>query len=232
MNEEIKAVEEIAKTTGKAIDASAKFGAFLVPFIKKPLQEAIGIVEDKLKYARWENQMKLMTKATKYLHEINLDEPTRIIPLKLAVPLLQAASIEDDDYLQDLWAKLLTNFASANSGISLQRVYIDILEHINPLEARILEKIYALPDEQRAHKTLYTKNLPECIEIYAKPGILESGNPNQEVELALSNLARQGCISPSMVLSGELVFSSIYPTLMGKAFIDACTIKNINAETT
>ena len=46
-----------------------------------------------------------MQRAEQLLLEAGLSNPTRAIALKLAVPLLEAASLEDDDYLQDLWAR-------------------------------------------------------------------------------------------------------------------------------
>ncbi len=224
-NEVAKAVTEVAKTTSKAIDASKEFGSFLKPFIDCTLEQAIGIVEDKFKYARWKNQVRLMEKAHEYLRDKNLTEPSRIIPLKLAVPLLQAASIEDDNYLQDLWAKLLTNFANKDSGVDLQRSYIDILKRMNPLEVIILKKIYDLPYEEAKNNKLSTRDLPNDIVCYSQGyKSLDEKALNPEVELALANLARQGCISPAMVMSGGLVYTSIYQTYLGKCFYDACTL--------
>lgn len=116
IHESAKAVQEIAKTTGKAIDAGEKFGVFISRFISGPLEQGMGIFEDKLKYMRWERQVRLMQRADQLMKEICLDKPTRSIPLKLAVPLLEAASLEDDDTLQDLWARLLVNAANSAAG--------------------------------------------------------------------------------------------------------------------
>ena len=94
MTDEAKAAGEIAKTTGKAIDASREFGGFIAPYIRRPLEQAIGIVEDKLKYMRWERQLRLIVRSKKFLEELGLEAPTRAIPMKIAIPLLQAASLE------------------------------------------------------------------------------------------------------------------------------------------
>ena len=62
-----------------------------------------------------------MQRADAMLESIGLNGPNRAIPLKIAIPLFQAASLEDDDYLQDLWAKLLVNGGNAESGIDIKR---------------------------------------------------------------------------------------------------------------
>lgn len=49
--------------------------------------------------------------------------------------------MEEDDTLQEMWARLLVN-AATDSGIELKRVYIDILERLSSFEARILDRIY------------------------------------------------------------------------------------------
>ena len=219
-----KATQEIAKTTGKAIDAGRELGQFVAKFIKGPLEQGIGIVEDKLKYMRWERQARFMKRADDFLHEIGLEAPTRAVPMKFALPILQAASLEDDDNLQDRWAKLLINAADAESGVDLKRAYIDILEQISPLEAQILDKIYSLP-ERTKHKGLLTKYLPEQVDIITDDPKLEHKHPIPEVELALANLARLGCISVGMSWGGGQIFGVVNPTLLGQSFVRACRLR-------
>ena len=54
MNEEIietaKATQEVAKTTTKAIEAVNKVGSFLSKALGEPIEEAIGMIGDKLKF--------------------------------------------------------------------------------------------------------------------------------------------------------------------------------------
>ncbi|MDY6879874.1 MAG: Abi-alpha family protein [Thermodesulfobacteriota bacterium] len=225
VKETAKAAQEIAKTTGKAIDASEKFGGFVSRYISGPLEQGMGIFEDKLKYMRWERQMRLMERASAYMKSIGIEAPTKPIPLKLAIPLLEAASLEDDDYLQDLWAKLLVNSSIKGSPIDLNRSYIDILERLSHLEATILSVIYALPKEEIRNKSILTGNLPDSVEVQDENNKEEPKLPSKEVTLALANLARLGCISlPTTVGGGEL-FSTIYPAVMGRSLVEACTLQ-------
>lgn len=222
-----KAVQEIAKVASKTIDASQRFGGFISRYVAGPIEQGMGIFEDKLKYMRWERQVRLMQRAEQLLQEAGLTRPTRAIPLKLALPLLQAASLEDDDYLQDLWARMLVNFANESSRISLQRVYIEILEQITPLEAVILHKVYSLPYDETHHNGVEVGKLPDEVAVGkedVKDHILPE--PPEAVRLALANLARLGCIVIRKSWGGGELFKTVNPTLLGKSFIEACTHKS------
>jgi hypothetical protein len=63
MEDESKAIQAIAKTTEKGIEAATKVGGFLAKFISGPLEQGIGIFEDKLRYLRWERRERLMKRA-------------------------------------------------------------------------------------------------------------------------------------------------------------------------
>lgn len=220
MNDET--IQETAKTVGKGIDLANNVGGFIAPLIRGSLEQGIGIFEDKLKYMRWERQIRLMNQAEEYMKKQGIVEIINPIPLKFAIPLLQGASLEDNDDLQDLWAKLLVNSVS-DKGIELKRVYIDILERLSPLEAKIIQKIYSLPFDENQHKHIITYLLPEFIDVQSDESKETPPLKNSEVELALINLARIGCISPVKTIGGGEIYSIINLTLLGKKFYEACT---------
>lgn len=225
VKESAKAAQEIAKTTGKVIDASQTFGGFISRYISGPLEQGVGIFEDKLKYMRWERQARLMKRADEFWLSQGLGGPTKAIPLKLAVPLFQAASLEDDDDLQDRWARLLVNGANVDSGVDLQRAYIDILERLTPLEAMILDKIYSLPCENPGHVGIVTEGLPETVALLDGKKTKQMQEPKEEVKLALANLSRLGCLAFPSTWDGGEIFTHVCPTLMGQSFVRACTFK-------
>lgn len=226
VSETAKAVQEVAKATERTIEAGEKFGGFISRFIAGSLDQGMGIFEDKLKYMRWERQVSLMQRADRLLKEVGLSQPTRPIPLKLAVPLLEAASLEDDDYLQDLWAQLLVNAGNADSRINLQRGYIAVLEQLTPSEAVILQKIYSLPYEKTRHEGVEVGMLPKEVAVGRDDGkdddLLE---PTEDVTLALANLARLNCIFIRKSWGGGELFKKVNPTIFGKSFVEACTLQ-------
>ena len=221
-NDEAKAVEAVADTTGKAIDASRELGGFVSRFIGGPLEQAAGIVEDKLKYLRWERQIRLMQRANAFLAENGMSEPTRQIPMKIAIPLLQGASLEENDELQDRWAKLLVNAADRDSGVDVPRMFVSIMDHMDPLSAAVLDKIYSVPDED-AKEGIWTKNLPGSVIL--KPAENEDMSLSTELEIALSNLALHRLVSSALFWGGTTGVTCVYKTDLGKAFLAACTIR-------
>ncbi|WP_196485891.1 Abi-alpha family protein [Burkholderia cepacia] len=226
-----KATEEVAKTTGQVVEATTRLGTFVAKYIGGPLQLASGIVEDKLKYMRWENQLDLMVRADRKLAEIGLPAPTRTIPPKFAIPLLQAASLEDDADIRDLWATLLVNYANANSGVDLSAAYISILRDLTPLDARILQAIYALSFEETQHQGVLTGHLPEQAQIRPDGSrksmdILE---PTGDVRLSLANLERLGCLTLMRTMGGGQLMDTVNPTYLGAFFVAACTLPSRNA---
>lgn len=225
--ESAKAVQEVAKTTSKAIGALEQFGGFISNYIGGSIEQAMGLFEDKLKYMRWERQVHLMQRAEQLMKDVGLAQPTRSIPLKLALPLFEAASLEDDDDLQDLWARLLVNGANGNSRVTLKRAYISILEQLTAFDASLLMRLYSLPYEEIQHNGIIVGKLPEEAAVRKGDGKEDDHlpEPSVEVKLALANLARNGCITIPTSWGGGELFKRVNPTLLGKSFVEACTLE-------
>jgi len=226
IEDKIKAIEEVAKTTGKGIDAGREFGGFISLFISGSLEQGMGILEDKLKYARWERQIRLIKRAKAFTKEMGIEKPDKVIPLKLAGPFFQGATLEEDDDLQDLWAKLLVNVTCEKNGVELKRVYIDILEHLTPFDAQILSSIYSLPFDDIKCDGVITKMLPG--KAFPNKKSEKDFEPSEEIKLSLASLSIIGCLSMPKLYSGVELYAWVYPTLLGKKFVDACTLKKDN----
>jgi hypothetical protein len=226
MKEEAKAVQEVAKATGNAINAAREAGGFIAKYIAGPLEQGIGIFEDQLKYMRWERQIRLMQRAQLFLNQTGLQDPNRPVSMKLAIPIIQGASLEEDDFLQDRWAALLVNAANASFHGEVRRSYVSILEQLTSLDVRILDVIYSLPFEQSQSEAISTSGLPNYAEIPIKNK--QEQNPGtqlpENIVISLGNLARLGCLRPGMTWTGREVFDMVTPTAVGKAFVEACRI--------
>lgn len=207
----------------KNIDMAHDVGSFIAPFINGTLEQGIGIFEDKLKYIRWERQLRLIKRSQEELEKLGVTEIEKPVPLKFAGPLLQGSMVEEDDNIQDLWINLMINSVT-NKKIELKRVYLDILERITPLEAKIISEVYKLPFEENRHQRFATDHLPDYIYSCEGDKERELVLKDQNVELALMNLARIGCVSPTITLGGGELFTIINMTLLGSRFYDACTL--------
>ena len=224
VTESSKAVQETAKTTSQAIGLAENFGCFIARYISGSLEQGVGIFEDKLRYIRWERQVRFMERANQLMKKIGHDVPTKPIPMKLAIPLFHSASLEEDDSLQDMWTKLLVNASVADREVELRRAHIDILERISPVEAQILSTIYSIPIHELQGKAIVTEHLPNAAVVLDDKDQKELVEPSTEVVLSLANLARLGCISLPMTWNGGEIFAQVYPAVMGRSLVAACRL--------
>lgn len=216
-----KAIQEISKAMGKGFDLTKSLGSFVGQFIEGSFEQATGLIEDKLKYARAKNQLNMMLKFEKLMNENNLELPNKKISLKLAVPLFQGAIYEDEDELQDMWAHLLINSSYEELNFDLKQMYIEVLKSLNPLDAKILETIYRIPYDEAIHKSISTIELPNKATLLIKEKTNDA-EPNDDIKLSLLNLDRLKCISIRKTWGGGEYFGQINQTLLGKLFIEGC----------
>jgi hypothetical protein len=219
-----KATEEVAKTIGKGIDASRDLGGFVARFITAPLDEIAGKWTDDLKFKRWENQLALHEKAKRKLKELGGVDAVqwREVPMRLQVPLLEAASITEEDDIRERWANLLLNFANEESGISMERSFISVLRELSPLEAVILDRIYAT--KRTDSEGVLTAGLPDTAE-RETPGRGVADDPSPEIAFAVSNLIRLGCLISAAVWGGSENIKVVLETTFGRELMRACTLQ-------
>jgi len=219
--EEAKAVQEVAKAATQGISTLERAGSYLSKYIGGSLEQASGILEDKLKYYRWERKIRLLERANKFLEERNRTNYTiSPIPLKIILPLLESGSIEEDNDIQDIYAFILANAADASFELQIQRTYIDILQNLNRLEIKILRKIYSLKFEETWSNGVYTTNLPNTL--LTKNPEQDNLRPDKNVEIALANMHRLGLINRGNTYGGAEIYSRVTPTLFGKEFVQIC----------
>jgi hypothetical protein len=217
-----KATEATAKASKEAIQASRELGQF----ISGAGRELVGMLEDHLKVVRFERRVRLWDRVRNILTEKGMDAPTRKIPLKIALPLLENATLEEDDDLQEVWARLLVNGGDASSGIELRRAFVSVLAEMTSLDVRNLAQIESATrfNAKREANGVWTEELPEraipfgWVDLSKHPG-----KPSPEVATSLSNLDRLGCIITSSQIPEGPGCGLVDLTPFGRAFIKACT---------
>ncbi len=222
MEEEAKAVSEVAKTAGQGIQAVSDFSKFVAQFIGGPLQQVSGMVEDHLWVVRQERRARLSVRLKESMAEFGMEAPTRRVEPKIALPILQAASYEEDDELQDMWVRLLVNAANADREIDVTRSLVSILQDFGTLEVQILNVLYSLDALIFDQAGVFSAGLPDEV-IHNHKGAKSPGLPAPRIEIAMANLARHGCVLPSV--DG---FSAVYPTTLGRNLYNACTFSKTN----
>jgi Abortive infection alpha/Protein of unknown function (DUF2806) len=104
-----------------------------------PMAEEIGqLLADKIKVYRLKNLIAVGKKIQKILAEAHLSPDA--VPPRLFLPILEAASIESDETLQDLWAGLLAS--ASDESDSLSPSFIETLKQLTPAEAKTLNKSF------------------------------------------------------------------------------------------
>ena len=149
------AAKAVAETSGQAIEATRGLGRI----IKGPIEELVGILHDRMKMARWERRLALADKAEAIMRARQIQAPTRELPLNFAVPLLTSAIFEEDDELQETWARMLVNAGDASTDMELRTAYVEILRGMSAFDVKNLsglaEATLALPpDAPRAVGTM------------------------------------------------------------------------------
>jgi Abortive infection alpha len=216
IEETAKATQEVAKTAGKAIDASRELGGFFSRIFGGSLEQLAGIGEDHLTVYRRTRQLRLAKRYEEIRKELGFESEIKPVELKFGLPLIAAASVENDDELQDLYARLLARATNPDSKIEAKRAFVSILQELGPLEVLLIDQIYSAPTTPGT--AVPTGRFPERYSINMDD---ESARPSAEVELALWNLVRVGCIEPSGTYGGGSSVSAVTLTSLGRAFVEA-----------
>jgi hypothetical protein len=164
-------------------------------------------------------------------------EPQPVEP-KLLLPLVQAASLENDPSLADLWAALLANAADPKGTIHVEPAFVEILKQLNPLQVKVLDTLLVMIRPILGNYTNYPF-LPYSHIVKRLP----SGYQDRELDVARDNLIRLGLFNAQGSfdmtkasvdeelakdrVGGALKMQSngnhnVILTALGTAFLEAC----------
>ncbi len=167
MEETAEAVKEVAKTTGQAINTIDRLGQFFAKVMGESIDATCGMLADTLKYKRWERQIKLIEKAERLIINKNLANESVPISPKLALPIFQNASLEDDEVLHDVYAKLLVT--AIDPDIQTRRTaFAEIIRQLEPLDVKLLQAMYVVYEEKERLYKEKQKELQKNKEWYYK----------------------------------------------------------------
>jgi hypothetical protein len=148
VTETAKAAQEIAKAAGQSIAAVSSLGGWLDRIFGEAIGEAVRlhwttkVRERSIASAifSWERLELLLHKTEQRLHKRGITH-FRFVPPKIALPLLQSATMEDDDYLHSLWAALLASSLDARRA-EVHRKFVSILSELTSADAVILDRMW------------------------------------------------------------------------------------------
>jgi len=100
------------------------------------------MIADDLKIKRWKRQIRLIDRVNQIIEERRYSEAPTPVPPKIALPVFHEASLEDNDFLQDMWAKLLIAAMHQHENQKIRTAYIDIIKQLEPQDVSVLRFIY------------------------------------------------------------------------------------------
>lgn len=223
-----EAAAEVSKLGTQAVKTSEKILRGFAKILGEPAKDAAGLIGDSLKFLRWERQLRYVDRYNKILEERGIVH-FKAVPPKFALPMISQASLEENDELQDLWARLTANAMDPNFKLELRYAYIEIIKSLNPLDVKMLGFFYeALKKDPIFKEELVTDYSLKKEQICAGLGVSEN-----EYNLSVYNLFRVQCLAPAVMESTRIMFGgepttifkgakAITMTPLGVNFVKAC----------
>lgn len=211
----------------------AILGSALSPIVSKSGEVLLASASRKWDLWKNRNVKNTLEEAAKILEDKGFDEQEnlRSPSAKFASRFIDGASVEDQEDLQKVWAKLLANALDPNfKAQELHPSYFDIIKCLTPQEIKILDGLH----DSLVRSKSWDKEITETSSVFTKENIcLSLKLTSKEYYVAYENLVRTGIITsglpatPGITMGGIPVAFSLGPnsfrlTQLGYHFISAC----------
>jgi hypothetical protein len=178
-DEQAKAIQEVAKTTGSAFELVSKAGAYVGWVLGTVPADLVGVLGgDWLAQVRIRNLARYWERTKEILRDRGVTETVAVSP-SIAIPLLQAAADESREELQELWARLLANAMDPKLN-NVRYTFIAAVKAMNPTDALVLRYLHSnsISTVQRA-----AADNPQTVTIQQLAGAIEHRPDDTEVSL-------------------------------------------------
>lgn len=223
-----KAIQETAKLGEKGLGTAEKAGGFVAKVFKEPIAEVSGLITDKLRFVRWKRMVQMSDEVNQILEDKGIKE-TKAVPPKIALPIFEDSSLEDDPSIQFLWNHLLANAMNPEFNDEIRYGFIEMIKSITGNEAKLLNDFYLILQKEGKLSSLeklyqYSLKKEQLIQML--------GVSTDQYALAANNLMRMQLIAPAILTGGVSMGSepmTIYKgidavtlTPLGVKFVEAC----------
>ena len=106
--------------------------------LAKPTQEVGELFADYVRAWRLANFARIAERLQKKLRDRGSALEIKPLPTGVGLFLVEAASREDDDELQTLWANLLANHSDPQADIELDKDLIEVVRQLSAIDARLM----------------------------------------------------------------------------------------------
>lgn len=138
-NELIKQAPELLKG-GAALAGVLKFTDVIKAMLGPATAEIAERFRDDIRRYRYGRQLECLKKAEQMAKGAGFTP--KAVPIKLLFPLLEGASLEENEDLHTMWAALLANASSPTSCDTVRPGFVAILKQMSPDEAALFKWFY------------------------------------------------------------------------------------------
>lgn len=165
------------------------------------------------RHYRFRVALRMLEKTQTMVEQRGLDP--HAVPPRLFLPILEKASVEDDEDLHSRWAALLANACVSDS---VHPSFIEVLGQLAPLDARLLDHIYDLCEVQ--------KNLQALSGYWGAKRIADAlGVSEDDLTEPYQNLFRLGLLETDYEVPNSQTEINIQRAAWGKIKIPSATLK-------
>jgi hypothetical protein len=207
ITEVAKAEQAQQKTAQELIAAARAAGEYMGPHFRSAISEFGAMLGDQMTYWRFRNFNRLLLKIEALSGQARVHpEAIRQLSYADSIRLIEASSAEDEETVQDLWARLIANAIDVDSKTTIKKVYIDLLKSVAPAEAALLDLLWSGESPPRTIRTsLEARAFNESMNKLAEERWRRFDEEGRKV--ATQNLVRLRCVTlrPGRInLSGML----------------------------
>jgi hypothetical protein len=222
----LKHVPELAKG-GAAVAGAFKLTDIIKTILGPAASEIAERFRDDVRLYRFGRQLECLKKAEHMAKDAGFTP--KAVPIKLLLPLLDGASLEENDNLHTMWAALLANSSSPETFESVRPGFIAILKQMAPDEAGMLRLIAEMTDGYGSFLRTFTATSKPALDraITAhnliqwerlRAGFRREGEDESAMEFRFQTCAQLLHTAGLIEISGE----NIVLSALGRAFLEAC----------
>lgn len=138
MSDPTKAITATAEATGKLADLAGRVGSFVDRICGDAFSQLGGMASDQVRLWRYKQLLSIQDKVDEIHRARGIEGKTIPVPFKLALPIIESASLEDDENLQGLWANLIANAMDPEYAEIIHPASLEVIKQLSADEALIL----------------------------------------------------------------------------------------------
>ncbi len=162
------------------------------------------VMLDKLNWHRWNCAVKFLEKYEKIKIEKKFKGGELPLPPKFILEILDNGFVEDDESLQELWIKILSNWQNPNKRLDKRMIYLEIIKSLSSTEVKIMDIISKID----GYETFTNKVGNGFDSSKIKPSLQVT---EEDFQLSLLNLYRCGCLESLKIENKHISMGGIHP---------------------